>query len=134
MSSAICFNLDQSEPITRRQILDSSKLKEFADNNFKFNENGSKLSKWVENIVGKGKIARYEQFLLFPQCFKKGSIPRDIKRRHCVGMGEVFLSHFDALKTYRCGKHHVKRRNCLRQAISPFLTVISTQCDAYFAF
>ena len=22
-----------------------------------------------ENIVGKGEIARYEQFLLFPQCF-----------------------------------------------------------------
>ena len=58
-------------PITRRQILDSSKLKEFADNNFKFDENGSKLSKRVENIVGKGEIARYEQFLLFPQCFKR---------------------------------------------------------------
>ena len=25
----------------------------------------------VENIVGKGEIARYEQFLLFPQCFQK---------------------------------------------------------------
>ena len=45
--------------------------KEFADNNFKFDENGRKLSKWVENTVGKGEIARYEQFLLFPQCFQK---------------------------------------------------------------
>ena len=27
-----------------------------------------KLSKQVENTVGKGEIARYEQFLLFPQC------------------------------------------------------------------
>ena len=27
-------------PIIRRQILDSSKLKEFADDNFKFDENG----------------------------------------------------------------------------------------------
>ena len=59
-------------PITRRQILDSSKLKEFADDNFKLDENGRKLSKWVENTVGKGEIARYEQFLLFPQCFSKG--------------------------------------------------------------
>ena len=59
------------QPITRRQILDSSKLKEFADDNFKFDENGSKLSKQVENIVGKGEIARNEQFLLFPQCFQK---------------------------------------------------------------
>ena len=25
----------------------------------------------VENIVGKGEIAHYEQFLLFPQCFQK---------------------------------------------------------------
>ena len=52
-------------------ILDSSKLKEFADNNFKFDKNGRKLSKWVENSVGKGEIARYKQFLLFPQCFQK---------------------------------------------------------------
>ena len=54
-------------------VLDSFKLKEFADNNFKFDENGSKLSKRVENIVGKGEIAHYEQFLFFPQCFQKAS-------------------------------------------------------------
>ena len=29
---------------TTQQILDSSKLKEFADDNFKFDENGRKLS------------------------------------------------------------------------------------------
>ena len=51
--------------------LDSSKLKEFADDNFEFDQNGGKLSKQVENTVGKGEIARYEQFLLFPQCFQK---------------------------------------------------------------
>ena len=59
------------QPITRRQILDSSTLTEFADDNFKFDENGRKLSKWVENTVGKGQIARYEQFVLFPQCFQR---------------------------------------------------------------
>ena len=58
------------KPFSKRQILDSSKLKEFADNSFKFDENCKKLSKWVENTVGKGEIARYEQFLLFPQCFQ----------------------------------------------------------------
>ena len=47
------------------------KLKEFADDNFKFVENGRKLSKQVENTVEQGEIARYEQFLLFPQCFQK---------------------------------------------------------------
>ena len=29
----------------------------FADNNFKFDENGKKFSKQVENTVGKGEIA-----------------------------------------------------------------------------
>ena len=62
-------------PLPKKQILDSSKLKEFADNNFKFDENGRKLSKWVENTVGTGEIARYEQFLLFPQCFHKACFP-----------------------------------------------------------
>ena len=55
-------------------MLDSSKLKEFADDNFKFDKNGRKLSKRVENTVGKGEIARYEQFL-FPQCFQKACFP-----------------------------------------------------------
>ena len=50
-------------------------MKEFADDNFKFDENGRKLSKQVENTVGKGEIARYEQFLLFPQCFQKACFP-----------------------------------------------------------
>ena len=53
------------------KFLDSSKLKKFADDNFRLDEKGRKLSKWVENTVGKGKIARYEQFLLFPLCFQK---------------------------------------------------------------
>ena len=57
------------------QILYSSKRKEFADDNFKFDENGIKLSKPVENTVEKGEIAHYEQFLLFPQCFQKACFP-----------------------------------------------------------
>ena len=65
--------------LTRRQILDSSKLTEFADDNFKLDENETKLSKQVENIVGKGEIARYEQFLLFPQCFQKACFPEASK-------------------------------------------------------
>ena len=50
-------------------------MKEFADDNFKFDKNGIKLSKQVENTVGKGEIARYEQFLLFLQCFQKVCFP-----------------------------------------------------------
>ena len=54
-----------------KKIIDSSKLKEFAEDNFKFDEKGRKFLKRVENTVGKGEIARYEKFLLFPQCFQK---------------------------------------------------------------
>ena len=87
------------KPFSKRQSLDSSKLTEFADGNFKSDENGRKFSRLVENTVGKGEIAlhdnfksdengtkfsrlvqntvgkgeiaRYEQFLHFPQCFLK---------------------------------------------------------------
>ena len=52
-------------------ILDSSKLGEFADDNFKFDENCGKFSKRVENTLGKGEFARYEQFLLSPRCLQK---------------------------------------------------------------
>ena len=58
-------------PFPKWQILDSSKLKEFAHDNFKFDENGRNLSKLVENIVAKGEIACYEEYLLFPLCFQK---------------------------------------------------------------
>ena len=58
-------------PFPKLQIVDFSQLKDFADDYFKFDENGRKFSKWVENTVGKGEIAHDEQFLLFPQCFQK---------------------------------------------------------------
>ena len=75
-------------PVLDHKILASSKLKAFADNkltlsqtknfrhfqtervcNFKLDENGRTIFRWVENTVGKGEIARYEQFLLFSQSF-----------------------------------------------------------------
>ena len=65
------YVLDKPQLLNLSQILDPFKLREFADDNFKFDENVRKFSKRVENSVGKGEIARYEQFLLFPQCFQK---------------------------------------------------------------
>ena len=79
-------------------MLDSSKLKEYADSSFKFDENGRDFSKRIihthththphphppthphthphtqkkkkkKTTVRKKEIAHYEQFLLFPQCF-----------------------------------------------------------------
>ena len=63
--------LKSHQPIPRQQILDSSRLKGYADNNFKFDKNGRRLSKWVENTMGKGETAHYEQFLLFHSVFKR---------------------------------------------------------------
>ena len=64
-------NVESIESFPTRQIQDTPKLKEFADNNFKFSENVRKFCKWLENNVGKGENAHYEQILLFPQCFQK---------------------------------------------------------------
>ena len=66
LSSTECFIT-----LPKRQISSSSKLEEIADDNFEFSENCRKFSKELENTVGKGEIAHYEQFLLFPQCFRK---------------------------------------------------------------
>ena len=49
----------------------TSKLIEFADDKFKFNENGRKFSKQVENTVGKVDIALYGEFLIFPESCQK---------------------------------------------------------------
>ena len=40
---------------------------------------GMQFSDCVENIVGKEEIARYEQFLVFQQCFQKLSVADVLK-------------------------------------------------------
>ena len=50
-------------PFPKQQI-DCFKLKEFADDNFRFDKNGRKFSKWVENTVGEWGIVEYCQILL----------------------------------------------------------------------
>ena len=45
-------NIKVLNPFPNDKFLDSSKLKEFADDN----ENGRKLSKWLENTEGKGEL------------------------------------------------------------------------------
>ena len=40
---------------------------------------GIQFSDWVENIVAIEEIARYEQFLFFPQCFQKVSVVDALK-------------------------------------------------------
>ena len=62
-------------PLPDDKILDLSKFKQFADDNFKFDENSRKFSKRVENTMGKGEIAHYEQFPFFPQGFQQACFP-----------------------------------------------------------
>ena len=50
----------KNKPFPKRQILDSPKLKKFADDNFGFDENGRKFSTRVENNIGKGETAGYK--------------------------------------------------------------------------
>ena len=73
-------------PMPKDKFLDSSKLKEFTDDNFIFDENGIKFSERVENTVGKEEIARYKQFLLFP-VFSEDLYSRHINTRDCLGKG-----------------------------------------------
>ena len=96
------FWCSQYCPFPKLQILDY-KLKEFADDNFKFHGYGRKFSKRVQNTVGKGEIARYEQFLLFPPRFQKicttdtkkpglvwEGITDEIGDKECTAFGEQY--------------------------------------------
>ena len=88
MKGFVDDGLNMAQIFPKQQNLDSSNLKEFADDSFKFDENGGKVSKRGENTLEKGEIARYEQFLLFPQCFQKTSKDfycRHVKTRTCLG-------------------------------------------------
>ena len=68
------YNVDKKllpiTPFPNEKFYTLPNPKFLADNNFKLNENDRKFSRRVENTEGKGEIARYEQFLLCPQCFQ----------------------------------------------------------------
>ena len=73
LSLSCVFNLitDKNHlfnPLPDDKILDRSKLKQSADDNFKFDEDSRKFSKRVENTVGKGEIARFQK-----PCFLEAS-------------------------------------------------------------
>ena len=68
--------------------------------------------------------------LLFTYCIFKGPFHRIVNGLTYYHI----MPNFDALKIYSCGKHCEKRRNCLEQAISSFLTMFSTLYGTYFSF
>ena len=63
------------------------KLKEFADDNFRFGENGKKFFNWVENAVGKRRNCSLRAISPFPTVFSKGLYCRHVKTRACLGKG-----------------------------------------------
>ena len=80
------FHLRESLNLSQTTNFRLFQTEEFADDNLKFDENRRKLSEREENTVGKGEIARFEQFLFFPQCFQ--DLPcRHVKTSACLGKG-----------------------------------------------
>ena len=73
------------------QLVSTWAVKFRADDNFTFDKNGTKFFKLEENTVGKGEIAHYEQFLLFPQCFSYDLYCRYLKTRACLGTVQNLL-------------------------------------------
>ena len=58
-------------PFPYDKILDTTKLKAFADDILNVAKMTISLFHRVENTVGKGENAGYQHFLLFTQCFPK---------------------------------------------------------------
>ena len=61
------------------KILDWSKLKAFADKKVNVNQKSKFAFGRLENFVGKGENAGYQHFLLFTQCFQKGTFSGSLK-------------------------------------------------------
>ena len=68
----------------KHQILDSSKLKEFADNYFKFDENGKKVLQTGRKYCGKRRNCSLRAISPFPTVFSKDLY---VKTWACLGKG-----------------------------------------------
>ena len=66
---------------------DSYKLKEFADDSFKFDENGRKFFKWVEKKLWERRNCSSRAISPFPKVFPKDLYCRHVKTRACLGKG-----------------------------------------------
>ena len=75
---------EKVNPFPNKEFLDLSKLKEFTDNTFKFNENSRKFSKGRKNCGKKEKLLITSNFS-FPAVFSKELYCRHIKNRACLG-------------------------------------------------
>ena len=77
--------LERQSPFPKQQILYSYKLRLQTISNLIRMEEGSLNGK--KKTLGKGEIALYEQFLLFPTVFPKCLYDRHVKTRACLEKG-----------------------------------------------
>ena len=66
----------KDKSFTRRQILDSSKLKKFADDNFKLDEKLQKVIQTSGKYCGKRRNCSLQAISPFPTVFSKGLFPK----------------------------------------------------------
>ena len=93
LSAANSFSLEESEicrlgkgqPLPKRQILDSSKLKQFADNNCKFDKTGIKSIQMGRKRCGKRRNCSIRAISPFPTVFSSDMYCRHVKTRACLG-------------------------------------------------
>ena len=87
------FNI---QPITRRQVFDSSKLKKFADDNFKFDKNGRKLSNRVKTLWEKEKLLVTSNFSFSHSVFKR-LVSQGCQKVSLCGNGLSNICHLQIL-------------------------------------
>ena len=80
--NAVCFN-----PFPHTTILQQTTLNVFWQNKENLQNWMNNLWQKVENIVAKGEIARFVQFLLLSLCFQKGVCCRGVRKRLYEGKG-----------------------------------------------
>ena len=80
-----------SQPFPKQQILDSTKLKEFANKNLRFDENVRRLPRWVENTWGKRRNYLLQAISSFLTVFSKDLYFRNVKSRAVLERVKVIM-------------------------------------------
>ena len=75
------------KPITRRQIVDSSKIERVCRRQFRIWRKWQQVIQTGRKHCGKRRNCSLRAISPFPTVFSKGLFPRGVKRCHCVGMG-----------------------------------------------
>ena len=77
----------EAKPFLKQQLLDSSNLKEFADDNFKLHEKWQKVLQKGRKHCGKRRNCSLRAISPFPTVFSNDLYCRHVKTRACLGKG-----------------------------------------------